>query len=420
MTPPRTVIVGSALPLLILIGLIGFPPARIALGLEGPQSPSPGSNTLPISGTREPISVSRVPAGMSSEATEADEALSLARLRRSISAGQELAFIGTEIVSAWHQNGSTTRVLVLSQGPDGVRTASAQDVGAGERRVTEPASGGDALAGLSDRALEALAASYDLRIGGTDRVAGRAATMVVAAKHGQEAARMWLDDRTGLLLRQDVFDAAGRLHRMAAFVSLTLTATSEPTATPNVTSAGSPLRAPTQGFGVGGVTLPAARRSIQEPRATPAPAPSGPWSDVVSPAELTTLRTAGWPCPAALAAGFVLLDARRTTTSGGSTLHLTYGDGLSAISVFLQRGQLDSAGLTGLTAQKWDDTEVYVREGWPDVMVWQGGPTVITAIGEAEPADLRSILSALPRQSNHGTLASWQHRMGSALAWFKI
>jgi negative regulator of sigma E activity len=356
---------------------------------------------------------------VSSRSTQAEEALSLARLRRSISAGEELAFVGTEIVSAWHQNGSSTRVLDLSQSSDGVRTVNARDVGAGEQRMTQSAPDSDALTGLSERALEALAAGYDLRIGGTDRVAGRAATVVVVAKQGRESARLWLDDRTGLLLRQDVFDAAGRLHRMAAFVSLTLTA--EPPATsPEVGTSGTLLRAPVHGFGVPGLTVPAANRSSQEPKATPAPSPSGPWSDVVSPTELAALRTAGWPCPAALAAGFVLLDARRTTTSGSSTLHLTYGDGLSAISVFLQRGQLDSARLTGLTAQKWDGTEVYVRAGWPDVMVWQGGPTVITAIGEAEPADLRSILSALPRQSNHGTLGSWQQRMGSALAWFKI
>jgi hypothetical protein len=106
------------------------------------------------------------------------------------------------------------------------------------------------------------------------------------------------------------------------------------------------------------------------------------------------------------------------TSAEGSTLHLTYGDGLSAISVFLQRGELDPDGLAGLTVRKWGDAEVYVRDGWPDVMVWQGGPTVITAIGDAEPADFRTVLSALPRQANHGTLGSLQQRMGSALAWF--
>ena len=60
-----------------------------------------------------------------------------------------------------------------------------------------------------------------------------------------------------------------------------------------------------------------------------------------------------------------------------------------------------------------------VCDGWPEVMVWQGGPTVITAVGDAEPGELQTILSALPRQPNRGTLGSLQQRMGSALAWFK-
>jgi sigma-E factor negative regulatory protein RseB len=161
-----------------------------------------------------------------------------------------------------------------------------------------------------------------------------------------------------------------------------------------------------------GVTVPTARTS-----ASGTPNPARAWSDVVSPAELTKLRADGWPCPAALSVGYVLLDARRASAGSGATLHLTYSDGLSAVSVFLQRGDLDAAGLSGLSSRKWGDAEVYVRDGWPDVMVWQGGPTVITAIGDAEPAELQVILGALPRQTNHGTLGSLQQRMGSALAW---
>ncbi len=398
MTPSRTVLVGSALPLLLLIGLVGFPSVRVAIGLERPEPLPLGSTTVSIAGT----SADRE----ASSTDPAQEALSLARLRWSISAGHQLAFTGTEIVSGWHPDGSTTRVLDLAQGTDGVRTASARNAGDGSRMI-EPGSNGDALAGLSDRALEALAASYELRAGGSDWVAGRAATVVVAAKNGREAARMWLDDRTGLLLRQDVFDSAGRLHRSASFVSLNLTDGSTGSMLPRSSSPAA-----------GTLTFPAARRSDVGPAVRPS-TPAGPWSDVVSPAELSTLRADGWPCPAELAAGFVLLDARRSTSSGGSTVHLTYGDGLSAISVFLQRGELDPAGLGGLTVRKWGDTEVYVRAGWPAVMVWQGGSTVITAIGDTEPTDPRTVLGALPRTSNHGTLGSLQQRMGSALAWFR-
>lgn len=403
MTPARTVVVGSAVPLLILIVLVGLPPAWGSVGLERPEPTPLGNESAP---TADPVA--NRTANAAAAAAAKDEALSLARLRRSIRAGQELSFSGTEIISAWHPDSSISWVLDLVQGPDGVRTATTRDVGTGEHQVTGPAAdGSDALGGLSERTLDALAAGYELRTDGADRVAGRAASIVVAAREGREVARMWLDDRTGLLLRQDVYDSAGRLHRMATFVELSL---SEPA---------TGLHSPVAAFGVGGLTFPAVRRFGRvAARPTPTPTSDEPVGDVVTPAELSTLRTDGWPCPVALSAGYVLLDARRTASDGSSTLHLTYGDGLSSISVFLQRGDLDGAALTGLSRGTWGDTQVYVRDGWPEVMVWQGGPTVITAVGDAEPSDLRSVLAALPRQSNHGTLESLQQRMGSALAWF--
>jgi negative regulator of sigma E activity len=407
-TPSRTVIVGSALPLLILIGLVGFPSARAVVGLDQPEPSPVGGHAIPLGSA----GISVIGTGT---AAAPDEALSLARLRRSITAGRTLAFTGTEIVSAWHLNGSRTQVLELVQGPDGVRTATARDVGTGTHQVTGLGTNTDALAGLSERALAALAAGYELRTGGRDQVAGRAASVVVAAREGRDVARMWLDDRTGLLLRQDVLDSTGRLHRMAAFVDLTFTG-GEPAGS-SLTAAGA-RTASAPALGRGGKTVPVVRRFGNVDQSAPAPASA--WSDVVSPTELSRLRSDGWPCPLSLPVGFTLLDARRTTSpSGTSTLHLTYGDGLSAISVFLQRGRLDATGLTGLTSRKWGDTDVYVRDGWPEVMVWQGGPMVITAVADAEPTDLRTILSALPRQSNHGTLGSLQDRMGSALAWLR-
>jgi sigma-E factor negative regulatory protein RseB len=402
--------VGSAVPLLILIVLVGLPPAISAVGVERPEAAPLGSNTSPFDGS-----------AASGTAATAEEALSLTWLRRSINAGRELAFSGTEIVSARHADSSITRVLDLVQGADGVRTATARDSGAQGSQPTESGTGstadGDGLSGLSERALDALAAGYELRTDGSGRVAGRTATVVVAARAGREVARMWLDNRTGLLLRQDVLNSAGRPQRMAAFLQLTLT---KPGSAAGSTTALGPLRAPIRTVGIGGLTVPAIRRSgPPNSAATPTPDPADPWTEVVSPSELTALRANNWPCPVALASGYVMLDARRRTVSGRSTLHLTYGDGLSAISLFLQRGELDATGLTGLTSRKWGDTNVYVRDGWPEVMVWQGGPTVITAVGDTEPADFRAILSALPRQSNHGTLGSLQQRMGSALAWFK-
>jgi negative regulator of sigma E activity len=387
-TPSRTVIVGSALPLLILVGLVGIPSAWPSADPERPTAarsgPSPSSTDSSAEGGLTPAQAA---------AQARSEALALTWLRRSIRSGRELGFTGTEVVTAWHPGGSTSQVLDLVQTPGGGRIASEHDTSfraKGPDRVTQvPAVSPDVLAGLSERALNALAADYQLRLGGRDEVAGRSTTMIIASQDGREVARMWLDDQTGLLLRQEVLDRAGKLHRMAAFLELRPTAEKPGTVT--------------------GTNSTPANRTIAAVARNDIPL-SG----------MARWRAEGWPCPDRLAEGFVLLDAQRETTSSGApVLHLTYGDGLSAISVFLQRGQLDDGRLAGMTSQRWGDAVVHVRTGWPEVMVWQGGPTVITAVGDAEPDELRAVLSTLPRQPDRGRLASLQGQMGSAFSWFK-
>jgi negative regulator of sigma E activity len=380
-TPSRTVIVGSALPLLILVGLVGIPAARLAADPERPTTvrSSPVGSALGAVGDREARTAAQA----------RSEALALTWLRRSINSGRNLGFTGTEMVTAWHSGGSTSELIDLVQRPGGVRVAAPHDTAGGAKgldRVTRaPAATPDALAALSERALDALAADYQLRLGGRDQVAGRAATTVVASRGGQEVARMWLDDETGLLLRQDVLDRAGQLHRMAAFLELR------------------PVAA----------TGKAGAKATNESVAAVSPG-------IDALAQVAGWRAQGWPCPDRLAEGFVLLDAALEKTSTGiPVIHLTYGDGLSAISLFLQRGRLDDSRLTGLSTQKWGDAVVHVGSGWPEVMVWQGGATVITAVGDAEPADLQAVLRTLPRQPNRGRLASLHNEMGSAFSWFK-
>jgi negative regulator of sigma E activity len=385
-TPSRTVIVGSALPLLILVGLVGIPSAWPSANSERPMAarsgPSPSSTDSPESGS--------TPAQTAARARS--ETLALTWLRRSIRSGRELGFTGTEVVTAWHPGGSTSQVLDLVQTPGGARIATEHNTSAGAKgpdRVTQvPAVSPDVLAGLSERALNALAADYQLGLGGRDEVAGRSATMIIASRDGREVARMWLDNQTGLLLRQEVLDRTGKLHRMAAFLEL------RPTVEKPILER---------------TTSTPANRTIAVVARNDVPlSGTARW------------RAEGWPCPDRLAEGFVLLDAQRETTSSRApVLHLTYGDGLSAISVFLQRGQLDDGRLAGMTSQKWGDAVVHVRTGWPEVMVWQGGPTVITAVGDAEPDELRAVLSTLPRQPDRGRLASLQDQMGSAFSWFK-
>lgn len=398
-TASRTVVLGSALPLLLLVGLVGLPAVRSELGSRSPVSASgeaePG--VFP-SWVTTSLTTDRAPA-----AQVRAEAKALTRLRRSLSGSAALGFTATERVTSWRAGGPLSRVLDLVQRPGGPRSASVQPTAAAGRSAPVP--GADPLATLSERAVAALAAGYDLRIGGTDRIAGRPATVIVARRDGRDLARLWLDDGTGLLVRQDVVDRTGRLRRTATVLSLHVDRTTTTTTAPR-TPAGVRLS-----------SMVATRNGSQPQPQTQTR--NELWA-AVTPAEAARWQADGWPCPQQLAQGYSLLDVRRGSAAGGApVLQLVYGDGLSSISVFVQRGRLDDRPAPGLVAQKWGSGTAVVRAGWPEVVMWQGGKLVITAVGDDDPATLETVLAPLPRRPDRGALGSLQHGMGSALAWFK-
>lgn len=374
MTASRAVLAGSALPLVVLLAIAGVPAVRVAAGLPGPTS-------APRAGVGGESAALRSPEPPSAAAA-AQERAGLERLRRSITAGRTLSFRGTQIVTVWHAGGSTTRLLAVQQRPGQPRLVTARDTI--DRASADGVLVTDGLTGLSERALRALAAEYQVTSAGTDQVAGRTADVVVASRGNREMARFWVDRRDGVLLRQELFDDAGRLHRMAAYVDLRVESADSLTA---------------------------------EPVAGDRPDPSA--GSTIAPAELASLRASGWPCPAALPRGFALLDARRgSTPAEHSVVHLTYGDGLSAISVFIQPGRLDDDRLSGMSRRRWDGGDVHFREGWPTVLVWQGGPNVITAIGDAPPDEFEVVLGGLPRSSG-GSRSFLPRSVGSAMAWLR-
>jgi hypothetical protein len=371
---PRT-LAGSAVPLLLLIGLVGFAPAQAA----------------------------------AAPATD-DDQRALAILRRAVDAAASLGYTGTQVVSAWPAGGSTTRLLEIQQWPGGRRLVSVHDPHTGGPGTgSAPAT---VLTDLSLRALAALSSAYQVRVAppaGAGQVAGRPTTTVVALRGRREVARLWLDDETGLLLRQDVFDSAGRLHRMAAFIDVRLT--------PPPAVQAPDGRARSEAARLGGRAATAATTVWRQ-------AGGGP-SAGAAPGPLSRSRLARWcseaECPPTLPGGYQLLDARRGRAAGADVLHLVYGDGLSAISVFLQPGRLDPERLGDLKPTSWAGEDVYVGDGWPLRMTWQGGTQVVTVVSDAAAADLRAAVAALPRDpaepTEVGALATLRRGLRSVLGW---
>ena len=95
-----------------------------------------------------------------------------------------------------------------------------------------------------------------------------------------------------------------------------------------------------------------------------------------------------------------LFDARRVSTdSPGDVLHLSYSDGLSTVSVFVQRGWLDSADVPGARRATVGGQPVLVLAGHPRQLVWDAGGFVLTVVADADRDQVAAVVAELPHSS---------------------
>lgn len=310
------------------------------------------------------------------ESTQADDGLPL--LERAALAAKELSFRGTQMVSFWSENGSSSallevthvagegmllRVVPTPQNPGG----AVYDDESGE--VPE-------VVGFAKGTLDLLAAHYDVDVEGPGEVAGRRAQVVVVRRPGSSpAARFWVDRATGLPLRREVFDGAGRTLRASAFIQLS----------------------------VGDARVSDAVRLA----ATGMPAAQG------APADAAALRADGWHLPERLASGLELLGARVDGEGDDRTLHLTYSDGLSTVSVFQQRGVLDTGSLDGWRRADVGGDTAWVQDAFPRRVVWSGDGAVFTVVADCPQATLDDLVGTLPHGTPGPGIAT---RLGNGLA----
>jgi sigma-E factor negative regulatory protein RseB len=354
--------VGSTLPLLLLVGLVGIAPASAATGSAD------------------------------------DDPAALRALDRAVQAARSVGYRGTQVVTAWMPGGVSTQVLDVVQDPGGDRWVTVRETATGDRRTMSwgPAQREQGMGPVTAQSLAALADGYRVMVRGSERVAGRAAVLVVASRDGQDAGRLWFDDASGLLLRQEVLDRRGRLTRMSVFTDLQL---------------GSALPATSHfPWVVGAAVRPAAGSST--------PTAPAPWRHTLNADDLSAMRAHGWTCPRTLPGGLQLVDARQGGGAEVGVLHLTYTDGLSSASLFVQHGRLaDGSPGPGYRTQDWSGTAVHVSDGWPVRLVWQGGGSVFTVVADAPMDDLVDVVEALPHvPADDGLLVSFADRVRSLAA----
>lgn len=311
--------------------------------------------------------------------TASDDERAVALLRRASVAVDQISYRGSRIVSSWGRSGSTTALMdvrhVAGQGTlvrmrgGGVTDDTAAFLAAGE-------GDGGQHPGLGVDSLQLLTESYDVWTGTPSRVAGRSAAVVEIGHAASVVARIWVDERTGIPLRKEVFDARGRLATESAFID---------------------LEVERDGFIA---HLP------------PSP-PSGD-SDPLALARVPGVQAQGWSCPQQVGS-LQLVGVERAEST--SALHMSYSDGLSRVSVFEQSGSLDEQQLTGFSSRRMANTTVHVRAGMPSYVVWEDHGTVYTVVTDAPMDTVARVVRAYPHGASEpgfwGRVAGGFGRLGA-------
>jgi sigma-E factor negative regulatory protein RseB len=339
----------------------------------GPLPTAPtGTNAAVRDSVAQVQRTSGAPITVLSDVAASQQAFAMSLLGKAATAGQETSYQGVELAS---QSGMDGTVTMLSQvwhaggGLTLIRTSS------GPTSVVSYESGGQPSAGVFGvtKAMVALLGQHYVAVyRGTGAADGRVAAIIEVYRFdGTLAGRFWLDSRTMVPLRREVFDTSDKLVSDDAFVQVRIGALAGRPATAAVAAA-------------------------------PAPA----WVTASSPgAMLASLAGQGWRLPAALSGGLPLYAASRSGTGTGQVTDLEYADGLNVISLFVQRGTLASS-MPGWQPMSLDGRQVYVCG---HSVTWAGHGLVYTMIADAPPATVTAAVAGLPDSDQPGLVGRLRH-----------
>lgn len=273
-------------------------------------------------------------------------------------AGEDSAYSGVQVSDWWGPSGLTSSMLDVWHRPGtGIVAEPVTDPNVAPG-IELPSSGsGDPVATMtmSGQQLALLLENYQLKYAGTGAADGRSAEVIsVMRPDGRLAARFWLDGRTKLLLRREVFDDDAHLVSDIRLVDLKL---------------GHPALAD-----------------------MPAPA-AQPWTRQLDRSAIRALRGKGWPAPARLAGSLRLYAASEAHNAEGRVIDESYSDGLSVISLFVERGGLPGA-LPGWQHVVIDGHGAYTSDPDERTLAWASRGFVFTMIADAPAGTIDQAVAA--------------------------
>lgn len=357
----------------------GTAPGAYPAARSGASDSGTASSTVSSAGSAAPAPAS----------PDSDDGITL--LREAADAGRTVPYRGVQVVCWWGPEGTTTMVVNVAHRP-GTGTllqmagTGGQPAGATYVPDTPGVQQPGTPLGVTEEALGLLAANYRVVTGGTGSAGSRPAQIVEARRDdGTIAARFWLDQATKVPLRRELFDKHSRMINEDAFIDLQV--------------------------GRSAVT------GVLDGQAVP----SRPWSDELTSQDLARLRARGWPLPGRLPGGLTLFEARQAATASGPVLQLGYSDGLSEMSLFIQRGGLPRT-LAGYQQVRMAGRTIYARDSAQQLLTWAGRGHVYTVIADAPAGTVDAVVDALPHEAAPGfwgrltrgfaRLASWADPFG--------
>jgi sigma-E factor negative regulatory protein RseB len=296
-----------------------------------------------------------------------------------------VSYSGVQMVAWWSSEDSSTYLIQVWHASGEPEVADGAGGSGGQPgSIAKPgtAAADHATAGVlsvSSWMVGLLRSNYLIEYAGNGTADDRSAQIVAVRRNdGSLAARYWLDRATGLPLRREMFDPKGHLVNEGAFIDVTFGTVKAEPVPPRIAQA---------------------------------------WSTQPTKKDLPALRGQGWPVPSKLAGNMALVGVSRAAPASGTVLDASYSDGLSVVSVFMQRGELAGA-LPGWSRTQVHGQQVYSSEPDQRSLAWSANGLVYTVISDAPQSTVDEVVAQLPHDRS-GSL--WQRvdrglkRMGS---WF--
>jgi sigma-E factor negative regulatory protein RseB len=351
--------------------------------------------------------VAGAPVTVLSRVTLGQQIMGVRLLDGAANAGLSASYQGTELISqsevggsvkmisqVWHEGGGLT-VVETSNGTTTAAAPAGSDVASSDPVSDSP----EGVFGVTKPLVTLLTKHYVAVYRGGGAWVGRTATVVELYRFdGSLAARYWLDKRTMVPLRRELFDTADNVISEDSFVRVKF-------GSPALSKAASTEAVASHAMAADVVKA----QSLTTTRPATPSVTQPAWVEVATPVQfVTSLAGQGWQVPGSPFGGLPLYAAASTTTTSGEVVDLEYSDGLYVVSLFVQHGSLAS-NMAG-----WRQVEMGGQQAFVSghSVTWSGRGFVYTMIADAPAATVTQVVGALPGSGSPGVLV----RLGRGFA----